>query len=153
MLAAVFQQKRSKALSHFSKRESGALTSAAAEQSGSSPRAMYGGKANFNCDRFLWGKTSSKPREIFLLEGTAASCKQNLWKSVRVMPEKGREKGNPLNEQQEQPKCSCWTPLLARAVLPLEFPASQLSPHCRDRNDFVFSLRDGEFLALFRAQH
>lgn len=44
VLALVFQQKCPKAFSHFSKRESGALASAAAEQSGSSPRTVHGVK-------------------------------------------------------------------------------------------------------------
>lgn len=47
--AVVYQQKCPKAFSHFSKRESGALASAAAEQSGPSPRAMHRGKAYFKC--------------------------------------------------------------------------------------------------------
>lgn len=64
---------------------------------------MHRGKAYFKCSWLLWGKTSSKPREISLLKETAASCKQNIWKSVRVTPEKGRKKRNPLNEQQNVP--------------------------------------------------
>lgn len=58
--------------------------------------------------------------------------------------------------EQEQPKGSCWTQQLDRAgaaeALPLEVTVSELSPYYRDRNYFMFSLQDGELLALFRAR-
>lgn len=100
-------------------------------------------------------KTPPKPREISLLKEIAANCKQNIWETVRVTPEKGRKKWNPLNEQ-DQLRGSCWTQPLDRAgaveLLPLEFTEPELSPSDRDRNDFVFSLQDGELLALFGAR-
>lgn len=65
------------------------VTSAAAVKSGSSSRAMYGGKANHKCNLICAGKLAQyqeKRRAAFPLK---TNFKQRLWRSGRVIPESG----------------------------------------------------------------
>lgn len=121
VLAVGVPAKVSKGFSHFSKREPGALTSVLLNNQVPLHMQCTGLKPISNVTHSCGIKLPQKPGEISLLKEIAANCKENIWGSVKVMPEKGRKKPEAL-EEQEQPKGSCWAHLdgAGAEVLPLD---------------------------------